>query len=1293
MNMNRFLFILCLLLSFAGGDSVIQAADPWNYPTSKPETPFGGGDGSSWNPYRIETAQHLANLAYMVTKKGTTYKGKYFVMTNDITLNDDVIGSDGKSLQKAVGKYASWIPIGDSGILGGNAFEGNFDGQGHTIKGMVRNNQDEEAYNGLFGNVKNAVIQDINMVDCYIECGYNTSPSATYGILVAKSMNSTYMNCTVTNSVIRVGTENDVAIGGILGNADADGECKTRISNCKFNGYIRLCVEFNRPTNPSMRVGGIMGNEANSREALYMSNCSTSGDIEFESKVYISRGAVGGIAANFANQGSVNNCVSSMNITINSPYNRLSKCFVGGICCDGFNKTKDDEINLTLNNCVYLGTIRIGSANNKAKMQYLHACGIGNNRAWVNSCAFYGKFDIHSEGATEVYIAPIVNKYYMGNLDLSTQYKQSVVYSVGNVIDIESSDLNIDQVCNLMTEGKLHKDYYHFETSDGRNIECKYSDNTSTYHKTLAQLKADGFVSALNSNVGSNIWGKLTGMSDESLNDLPMPVACGGVPASYTGGGTLDNPYMINTKDDLNRLKDYVNGGRAFENTYFKLGADISITGTLSECIGTYEKPFKGHFDGNGHAIVGLHKSLFGYMYGTVKNLALVDCDIWQGNYATALARQVGDTDNKAEVSNCYVSGTISFSTPWDQLGYASTFAFQVAKGSSIHDCYFKGRFVVKQQTFNTYNVAGIAIYDNNREVNTSAVSPVGIFNCYASFDVKVEASVWQTRYTYGISSESSNDESKGNYFVCSDNGVHQSNNGGIKLNSESELNGKFKDKSGWLQGVYRPLLASAKHYEATSPEGTTAYFDAIPEANPKKNYIYNVTVSGDPYADKTIWQLPNMAVYVPSEQTDYITNGYLDQSADFQYNRTANATKGQLRYDLKQNASGYHIICLPGVVERGDLPKDGKVMIYGKITTTETSQEINEVHVDTIPAGVPCILYVPTAAYAEGTDIPLVMRGEIRIEPLIDANYSNMKGTFKTVTNVNDACITATKREDGNVYFEKSASAVTLQPFTAWLEGATGDVKIVDYVLLDEENEAMTVTLANLNEQTINLKMRRTVKGGKWNTLCLPFDMTAEEIAATFGEGTKVEEFSSLTYDSSKESTTLQFSKAETITAGTPYLLKPGRDTDASIFDIKSKEIKCESETFVPEGTTNADAANTVSLTMQGEYNHRMISSNDYAEKNMYVISGDKIYYVDSDVEMKGFRCYFVAEETASGSGAKLFSGARLMHFDGSSTELRLIKAEAEGEDGAVYDLLGRKSNGQTNGVVIKNGKKVLKN
>ena len=90
---------------------------------------------------------------------------------------------------------------------------------------------------------------------------------------------------------------------------------------------------------------------------------------------------------------------------------------------------------------------------------------------------------------------------------------------------------------------------------------------------------------------------------------------------------------------------------------------------------------------------------------------------------------------------------------------------------------------------------------------------------------------------------------------------------------------------------------------------------------------------------------------------------------------------------------------------------------------------------------------------------------------------------------------------------------------------------------------------------------------------------------------------------------------------------------------------------------------------------------------------SGNKIYHVNSEVEMKGFRCYFVAEETVSGSGAKLFNGARLMHSDGTSTDLRLIKAEPTGDADAVYDLLGRKRDGQTKGVVVKNGNKVLKN
>ena len=891
------------------------------------------------------------------------------------------------------------------------------------------------------------------MYDCGIK-DEDIKRNSRFGFLCAVAEDSYFTDCKVSKSTIEViNADFSTCIGGLVGESISSNGYLL-ISNCTFeDGYIHLDADWHM-NSYTFLVGGILG-FTEEKTNTDIKNCYSSGKIKAtNTEDSHDTSCIGCIAGLLDGSCRISGCVSSMDIDFS--YSKdIGDTYLCGIA---------SSAGVTYTKCVYLGTIS-AKVKNYGYYATLHANGIAEGQNIVKNCAFYGKFDINWKG-TRCHVAGIAydNRVFNNGKD------HNIVYSEGNNINFEGrylceDNLTIAPVCYSSIDGDTGKkiserDYYSFKNSGGKSW---YNPNTADekkYQKTHEELKADDFIKSLNDDANGNIWGKLTGMSDERLNGLPMPVVCGGVPTSYTGDGTLNNPYMINTEDDLSRLKDNVNDGGAFENIYFKLGSDINMSGIMDYSIGFFkEKPFKGHLDGNGHAIVGLRNNLFGYMYGTVKNLALIDCNIESQNWTGALAEAVGDENNKAEVSNCYVSGVVQASGNNQIL--LGGICGNVANGSSVHDSYFKGHLVVKAGFNGPHIVGGIAGNNGNSTVDTT--NPKGIYNCYASFEYHKEDSYMSSScFMYGISSGAVED-----CYVVTPSRIDWSNPGCTVLNSESELNDKFQGKVGWIQGVYRPLLASAKHYEATSPEGTTAYFDAIPEANPKKNFIYNVTVSGDPYADKTIWQLPNMAVYVPSEQTDYITNGYLDQSSDFQYNRTANATKGQLRYDLKQNASGYHIICLPGVVERGDLPKDGKVMIYGKITTTETSQEINEVHVDTIPAGVPCILYVPTAAYAEGTDIPLVMRGEIRKEPLIDANYSNMKGTFKTVTNVNDACITATKREDGNVYFEKSASAVTLQPFTAWLEGATGDVKIVDYILLDEENSAMTVTLANLNEQT----------------------------------------------------------------------------------------------------------------------------------------------------------------------------------------------------------------------------------
>ncbi len=71
-----------------------------------------------------------------------------------------------------------------------------------------------------------------------------------------------------------------------------------------------------------------------------------------------------------------------------------------------------------------------------------------------------------------------------------------------------------------------------------------------------------------------------------------------------------------------------------------------------------------------------------------------------------------------------------------------------------------------------------------------------------------------------------------------------------------------------------------------------------------------------------------------------------------------------------------------------------------------------------------------------------------------------------------------------------------------------------------------------------VKVQLTRTLSKDYWNTFCVPFSMTAEQIAATFGEGTKVTEYAST------DGTTLNFTEATAITAGVPYLIKPATTT-----------------------------------------------------------------------------------------------------------------------------------------------------
>ena len=87
---------------------------------------------------------------------------------------------------------------------------------------------------------------------------------------------------------------------------------------------------------------------------------------------------------------------------------------------------------------------------------------------------------------------------------------------------------------------------------------------------------------------------------------------------SYAGGdGSKTNPYEIATAEQLAKLASDVNNGntpQAFLGKYFKLTADINLSGGIWMPIGKYynygnvnNRLFFGKFDGNGHVIKNMH--------------------------------------------------------------------------------------------------------------------------------------------------------------------------------------------------------------------------------------------------------------------------------------------------------------------------------------------------------------------------------------------------------------------------------------------------------------------------------------------------------------------------------------------------------------------------------------------------------------------------------------------------------------------------------------------------------------
>ena len=253
----------------------MRGAESWSVPGSTPSQVFASGSGSASDPYIINTAQQLANFAYMVYECKDYYEDKYIALGRDIVLNDNVIANPSSA--------KAWMPIGSYGWFKDGKFLGTFDGRGYTISGLyISNSSKFDTYVGLFGTLKsNGTVKNLNVKDAVIDLSSSTEDDLYVGGIVGYiTDNASVSNCSFEGNIY--GNKGTTYQGGIVGLHKGI----KNITSCRFSGKLGA--------NPSdnaycpVYVGGIVGYSTGS---VY--DCSAA--VNICGSLNISDGYIGGI--------------------------------------------------------------------------------------------------------------------------------------------------------------------------------------------------------------------------------------------------------------------------------------------------------------------------------------------------------------------------------------------------------------------------------------------------------------------------------------------------------------------------------------------------------------------------------------------------------------------------------------------------------------------------------------------------------------------------------------------------------------------------------------------------------------------------------------------------------------------------------------------------------------------------------------------------------------------------------------------------------------------------------------
>lgn len=231
-------------------------------------------------------------------------------------------------------------------------------------------------------------------------------------------------------------------------------------------------------------------------------------------------------------------------------------------------------------------------------------------------------------------------------------------------------------------------------------------------------------------------------------------------------------------------------------------------------------------------------------------------------------------------------------------------------------------------------------------------------------------------------------------------------------------------------------------------------------------------------------------------------------------------------------------------------------------------------------------------------------------------------------------------------------------------------DVVIIDEEATDNTSWSGYVVDPAAEGPLHDVQIKRTIVGGMYNTLCLPFEVTSAQAREIFGSDVQLRTLNEATIEEGGFVLNLDFTVTSSMYPGTPHLIKTSRDIVDPVF------IGVKFTRTTPAATTKTKA------NFVGNFVKGTIAA---SENNLFLGAENTLYFPTEDIYILGMRAYFVVHDVP----AYMIKRARIVENEQVITEIELVKSQEpkannqklliDGQliivrDGVRYNVMGTK-------------------